>query len=251
MKFKAQNLSIGYQNKEVVHHINFEVNSGDFVVLIGKNGKGKSTLLKTMAQIISPISGDVFINEQSLKQLSPRQIANNIGIVLTSKPEIEMQVKEILHLGRHAFTNFYDKLSKTDIKVIDNIVELMDIKHLLGRSILELSDGEQQKVMIARTLAQETPIILLDEPTTHLDLENKALILKLLKKITKEQKKIVIFSTHDLNLTLPIVDKLWLIDQKKMIENSISQDTISNQISNLFNNKDIAYDSDCHKFKLV
>jgi len=251
MKFKALNLSIGYPKNNLVTEINFEVNSGDFVVLIGKNGKGKSTLLKTLAQIITPISGNIFIDDQALSKFTPSQIAKYISIVLTSKPEVEMQVKEILQLGRQAFTNFFEKLSVEDVQAINAIVDLMDLQHLMDRSILELSDGEQQKVMIARALAQETPIILLDEPTTHLDLENKALILKLLRKISIKQEKIVIFSTHDLNLSLPIVDKVWLINQKNMTENSIIQNTIPNQIINLFNNKDISYDSDCHKFKLT
>ncbi len=251
MEFIAKNLRIGYPNKDLVNDIHFEANSGDFIVLIGKNGEGKSTLLKTLAQIISPISGELFIDGQSVKELSPSQIAKKIAIVLTTKPEIELQVNEILQLGRHAFTNFYDKLTENDLKIINEIANLVDIKHLMNQSISELSDGEQQKVMIARALVQETPIILLDEPTTHLDLENKALILKLLKKISKEQGKLVIFSTHELNLSLPIVDKLWLINQKKLTEDSICKNTISSQITNLFNNKNIRYDSDCHTFKLI
>jgi len=248
-KLKTKNLSIGYNDKVIVDSINFELSPGDFIVIIGKNGSGKSTLLKTLSNILPKISGDILLNNINFDKLSGKEKSKLVSIVLTEKIDIPLTVNEVLQLGRQAFSDNLDRLSTKDYEIIDKIVLELELKDLLNRPLQELSDGEQQKVMIGRTLVQETPIILLDEPTTHLDIENKAKLLNILKEISNSQNKIVILSTHDINLVLSIANKIWVINNNSFIE--LDQSNIVNQFEKIFDNRIVKYNSSCKTFRLA
>ena len=247
MKVKAQNLTIGYPGNSILQNIDFEVSAGDFVVVLGKNGSGKSTLLKTLSGILPKLSGDIYFEQENFDKI--KQLNKYVSIVLTDKIEVPLSVYEILQLGRQAFTDAFDRLQDSDRIAIEKLAKSLNIKHLLNRKIYELSDGERQKVMLGRALAQETPILLLDEPTTHLDLENKAIILKLLKKMSQEQNKIIIFSTHDINLVLALSPKIWLIDDQQFRVIDLNNQN-QKEIFQIFDSQHIIYDENNRQFRI-
>jgi len=247
MKVKAQNLTIGYPGNSILQNIDFEVSAGDFVVVLGKNGSGKSTLLKTLSGILPKLSGDIYFEQENFDKI--KQLNKYVSIVLTDKIEVPLSVYEILQLGRQAFTDAFDRLQDSDRIAIEELAKSLSIKHLLNRKIYELSDGERQKVMLGRALAQETPILLLDEPTTHLDLENKAILLKLLKKMSQEQNKIIIFSTHDINLVLALSPKIWLINDQQFRVIDLKKQN-QEEIFQIFDSQHIIYDENNRQFRV-
>jgi len=247
MKLSIKNLSIGYSGKTVLKDLNLQAQSGDFIVLLGKNGAGKSTLIKSLAGIIPLIKGKILINEDSLSGFTGKKRAKFTGVVLTDKIDLNLKVYEFIGLGRQVYTGHFDNLTAIDKQVIEKVIDKLDLSDFIYHNLQELSDGERQKILIARVLVQETPIILLDEPTVHLDLENKAMIFKLLKELAIKENKIIILSTHDLNLILPVVDKIWLVNQHHISEmNHKSKDIIK-----LFaSSPHIRFDEDCGIYKL-
>jgi len=245
---KIENISIGYSDKPILENISLTAASGEFIALIGKNGSGKSTLLKTISGILKLQKGNIWFNDKQLNKLQVKELPKYVSVVLTDVDMQPLSVWETVSLGRQRFTNFLDTLAKEDQEIVENALiqfQLSDLKH---RKINTLSDGEKQKVLIARALVQDTPIILLDEPTTHLDLENKVIVLDILKKISEEQNKIVIFSTHDINLVLPKTNKIWL---NNLNEIKCLKDNIGEILSKIFLNKYLQFDVQCQQFKWV
>jgi len=247
MKLRTKNLSAGYSGKKVLKDINLEAQAGDFIVLLGKNGAGKSTFIKSVSGIIPVLEGDIELNGNSLLNLDGKKRAELIGVVLTDRIDTDLSVYEFIALGRQIYTGYFDILSKNDHSKIEQILIKLQLKELRQRKLNEISDGERQKALVARVLVQETPVILLDEPTAHLDLENKAVIFGLLKELTQKENKIVIVSTHDINLVLKHIHKIWLVDNSKIIE----IDKNSNNLLQLFNSEKIIYDPDCQIFKMI
>ncbi len=197
------NINIGYKNKIVAKGINATLEDGELVALIGNNGVGKSTLLRTIAGFQPAIDSQLSINKES------------IGIVLTEKPEIQnLIVNDIIGFGRSPHTGFFGTLKDKDNEIVRTALQQVGINTLAERNFAELSDGEKQKVMIAKTLAQETPIILLDEPTAYLDYPSKIELMSLLQQLAHERNKSILFSTHDLELALQSVDKVWFMNGK-------------------------------------
>ena len=245
MKLKIKNLSIGYGHQSVLSDINMTARSGDFIALIGKNGSGKSTFLKTLAGILEAIEGQILIEGQNLLQLKPTERAKYVSIVLTDAILTPLKVKEFISLGRQNFTGTWNRLSPEDHRIINQVTQELNLSDLLDKKITEISDGERQKVLISRALVQETPIVLLDEPTTHLDLENKAVLIKKLKKISQMQNKIIILSTHDINLILPQTNKVWFTNH------SIEALEKNQSLSGLFDLDLLRYDEACQIFRLV
>ena len=247
MKLRIENLAIGY-TQTILEKINLEARSGQLIALIGANGSGKSTFLKTLAGILSPLKGGFYLDEMNITQLNPKERAKYIGIVLTDKLDMPLSVFDFLSLGRQTFTGVLDRLTDSDYKVISQIMSELDLNKYKTSKVNELSDGERQKVLIARALIQETPVLLLDEPTTHLDIENKAMLLQQLIKISKEQQKIIILSTHDINLILPKTSKIWFAKEYNSI-NEINNKQLYSE--NLFNSNLIRFDSNCNIFRLI
>ncbi len=216
-----KNLAFGYAKKSIFEGLNFEFKTSTLIGVIGLNGVGKSTFLRTIAGLQAPIFGDVFIDDKNFNNLSIIEKAKNMSIVLTEAlPESNITVHELVALGRQPYTNWLGKLSKTDIEKINLAIQQTEISEFLNKKHFEISDGQLQKVMIARALAQDTPIIILDEPTTHLDYKNKHILLKLLKKLTTEHQKIILFSTHDIDLAFSFCDEILLFTPNKIIKDT-------------------------------
>ena len=212
-------LSIGYRGKHsvkcVADDISQAIHSGELTCLLGENGAGKSTLLRTLSGFLSPLAGEISILGRPLSSYKERELATVIGVVLTEKNNLQnMTVRELVGMGRSPYTGFWGRLSADDRRKVDDALSLVGIAALSDRMVQTLSDGERQKVMIAKALAQETPIIFLDEPTAFLDYPSKVEILHLLHRLSREMHKTIFLSTHDLELALQIADRLWLMPRR-------------------------------------
>ena len=200
--------------RRVVSGMNASIRSGELTCLIGSNGIGKSTLLRTLSAFQPPLSGDCFIMGKAIKDYTHSELARTIGVVLTRKPHINnITVKELVGMGRAPYTGFWGTLSREDDKIVDESISMVGIDHLKERMVTHLSDGERQKVMIAKALAQQTPVIFLDEPTAFLDFSSKVEMMKLLKRLAHDMDKTIFLSTHDLELAVKLADVLWQLDE--------------------------------------
>jgi len=210
---KSNDLAIGYPpNKKLIEGINLELTSGNFVALVGQNGVGKSTLIRTLTGLHPALAGDIILDGKSISKYSQTEVAKKIAVVLTGKPEsLNLSVLELIALGRHPHTGWLGVLKESDKEVIEAALSQMEINYIATKKLFELSDGQLQKVMIARALAQDTELIILDEPTSHLDLKNKIEVLELLRKIAKSGKGVLI-STHEIQLTASACDQFWCVD---------------------------------------
>lgn len=219
---ELKDVSIGYQTRHktnivVAEGINATLKSGLLTCLVGPNGIGKSTLMRTITGFQPRLGGEITIDSVSIDDLSDKQLARTISVVLTTKPDIlNMNVTEIVGLGRSPYTGFFGSLTTTDHNIVDEAIEMVGIKHLKKRKIHTLSDGERQKVMIAKALAQQTPIIILDEPTAFLDYPSKVEMMLLLYRLSRETNKMIFLSTHDMELALQTADTLWLMNKKEL-----------------------------------
>ena len=256
---QLRNLSIGYQTKHsvrtVAEGINGAIRSGELTCLLGANGVGKSTLLRTLAAFQPAIKGEVLftvyslsscvpavasgkaertddysdgseglaskstvncqlstVNTKEIASLSDKELSKLIGVVLTEKPDVRnMSVRELVSLGRSPYTGFWGTYTDEDLRIVDEAIEMVGITDLVRRPVHTLSDGERQKVMIAKALAQQTPVIFLDEPTAFLDYPSKVEVLQLLRRISREAEKTIFLSTHDVELALQLADTIWLM----------------------------------------
>ena len=210
MVISLSQLSVGYTpSHPVISDINLELRSGQLACLIGENGIGKSTLLKTLTGFLPKLKGSLLLGDRDIESFSQRELARQVSIVLTQKPDVQnLTIEEIIGLGRSPYTGFFGRLRAEDRKVVDDAIATMGIEKLRGRMIQTLSDGERQKVMIAKALAQETSIILLDEPTAFLDFPSKAETFQSLQRMAHERDKLILLSTHDLELAVRFADNL-------------------------------------------
>ena len=228
---ELKDLTIGYAQKNntkvVASGINATLHSGRLTCLIGANGIGKSTLLRTLSAFQPPLSGEIFIDNESpipLSTLTDKQLSRLIGVVLTEKPDVQnMTVFELVGLGRSPYTGFWGRLNEEDKEVVKESLRLVGIESLQDRLIQTLSDGERQKTMIAKALAQQTPVIYLDEPTAFLDYPSKVEMLTLLRHLARETGKTIFLSTHDMELALQIADELWLMTTENPSNNGLCQ----------------------------
>ncbi len=211
-----KDLVIGYGDKVVAESLSASLNEGELCGLLGANGAGKSTLLRTMAAFQPPLSGELWIGERQIKDIAPRELSTMVGVVLTDRIRTEgITVRDMVAMGRSPYTNFWGRLTEEDYRQVDEAMEWVGVTSLSNRQIATLSDGERQKVMIAKALAQGTPIILLDEPTAFLDFPSKVEIMLLLSCLAHEMGKTIFLSTHDLDLALQTADRLWLMKRGK------------------------------------
>ncbi|MDO9183206.1 MAG: ABC transporter ATP-binding protein [Bacteriovorax sp.] len=209
---ELQNLSIGFNKKSLFENINAQVSKGMIIALMGANGAGKSCLLKTLAHLIAPIGGDIKIHDKSINVFSSQELARFISIVLTEKIQVDfLKVVELISLGRSPYTNWLGDLNNSDKKIVSQVMDQVGVFDLAEHFYSDLSDGQKQKVLIARALAQQPEILILDEPTTYLDIPSKVELLKLLQKISKESNMAIIMSSHDLDLIESKVDEIWLM----------------------------------------
>lgn len=251
----VKGLFIGYQTKketaEIARDIQFSIKEGELVAIVGSNGIGKSTLLRTLAKIQPALSGEILIKEKALNEYSDLDLAKEISLVLT-EPLVSknMTVPEIIALGRQPYTNWIGTLSDNDIAKVKEVIEMVALEEIAHKKCSEISDGQLQRVMIARALAQDTNIILLDEPTTHLDLHHKVQILKLLQSIAKETNKIVVFTSHEVELAIQLCDKMLLM-QKDGYSFGTSEELIKlGAFDTLFPSDTVSFNSETRTFQI-
>lgn len=250
---KTENLSIGYQTKKqqniIASNVNFSIEKGKFIALLGKNGIGKSTLLRTLSKVQKPLEGNIEINQKNIEKYSFQELATSLSLVLTERlPQSQLTVFELIALGRQPYTNWIDNLSSKDIEKVNWAIEQTDINHLKNKCFYELSDGQLQRVLIARALAQDTEIIILDEPTAHLDIHHTFKIFSLLKTLVKTTKKTILISTHEVNLAIQLADEFILLSEKQ-IYNGTSESLINqNAFDELFPKGLISFNKTLEQF---
>ena len=253
---EIKDLSIGYVSKKkrdvVAQQINSSIYSGELTCLLGANGAGKSTLLRTLSGFQSFLSGAINILNKPLEKYSAKALSQKIGVVLTDRLDIKnMSARELIGLGRSPYTGFWGNLEAEDQKIVDDAIALVKIENLANRMVHTLSDGERQKVMITKALVQDTPIILLDEPTAFLDFPSKVEIMQLLHQLSRKTNKTIFLSTHDLELALQIADKIWLMNQEDGIQIGTPEDlSINGALSKFFVRKGIAFDQATGLFRI-
>lgn len=236
------NLAIGY-NKSILSGINLHAEGGRLIAILGANGIGKSTFLRTLSGEIKPRCGQITINGQSIEKLTVKQMARLLSIVVHADLMIDgLRVRELISLGRQPYTGWTGVLSPSDKQLINGAMKEIGIWPLKDKYMTELSDGERQKVMIARALAQDTPIMLLDEPLSFLDPAARIEIFSLLGSLARDKNKIIILSCHDIAMSLRMASELWLFSADKKISATMPADAITDGLLNtLFNNNDVMF----------
>lgn len=216
----TENLSVGYQATALLNKINIVLNAGELVCFMGPNGIGKSTLIKTFMGFLQPLGGAIKFN-------STATLERQLAVVLTDRIQHpQLTVQELITLGRYPYLNWRLTLADHDKQKIELAVQQAHVQHLIDKKISELSDGQMQMVMLARALAQDTPILLLDEPTAHLDLNNRVEIMNLLKRLTRETNRAILLATHELDLALQTADKVWLATPDKKLKIGMPEDLV-------------------------
>lgn len=250
---QAKQLSVGYTSKKthtiVAEAIDFELKKGELIGVIGANGIGKSTLLKTLTKSQRQLSGEIFINGQQLKAISNLDLAKMLSVVLTENvSQTNLSVQELIALGRQPYTNWLGSLSEEDKVKTQQAIEAIQISDLTHKNCYELSDGQLQKVMLARALAQDTDLIVLDEPTTHLDLYHKVSVLKLLQRLVKTTQKTILFSTHEINVTLSLCDKIIVMKESGTAFGTPKELIAKNAFDDLFPDDLVYFDHHTNTF---
>lgn len=226
---KAENLTIGFERTELLRGLNLELTSGHLTCLMGPNGIGKSTLIRVLGGLASPLSGRVIRHSQG-------NAASTVAVVLTTRTvDPDLKAGEMVMLGRYPHISWHLRTSTGDREKIREAMELTGTLHLIERAAGTLSDGQFQMVMIARAIAQDTPVILLDEPTSHLDLNNRVEIMNLLRRLCHDHGRSILISTHELDLALQCADQIWLADPEKRVQAGIPEDLVlSGEIDRVF-----------------
>ena len=249
----TQNLTIGYQQKKqdkiVFSDINISIKKGKLISVLGKNGIGKSTLLRTLSKVQKPISGAIYFEGKALNSYSENALSKKLSLVLTERlPESQLTVFELIALGRQPYTNWMDTLSEVDLMKINTAIDQTEINHLKNNRFYELSDGQLQRVLIARALAQDTEVIILDEPTAHLDMHQTIHIFSLLQKLVQETKKTIIISSHEINLALQLSDEIILLTENKVQFGTTTALILENAFDNLFPNNLLKFNKSLQQF---
>ncbi|MBS3819514.1 ABC transporter ATP-binding protein [bacterium] len=214
---EVENLCAGYENGYVINEIEFSLHRGEFISILGPNGSGKSTLLKALQGLLTNASGEITMEGQKLLTLSPREIAKKIAYVPQIFPlSFEFDVQEIIMMGRYIHQGRFGGITREDRKIIQEVMELTKISHLKDKKIAHLSGGESQRVFIARALAQDTPVLFLDEPSSHLDISYQIEIYHILRDLQQEKGKTVLSTEHNLNLAIPYSQNIMFLKEGKI-----------------------------------
>lgn len=242
-------LTIGYKNggklqKVVAEKLDLQLHVGEFVCLVGPNGVGKSTLLRTVTGLQRKLGGEILFSGRRLEAYRPRELASQVSVVLTSLISVgSMRVEELAAMGRFPFTGLFDRMTEKDWQVVHETLRVVGVDKLSQRDVNTLSDGERQKVMIARALAQEPHLLVLDEPTAYLDLPGRVVVMNLLHDLACGHDKAVLTSTHDLDLALRHADRIWLMDEEGHIVQGAPEDLVLNgSFAQTFNRAGVRFD---------
>lgn len=248
----THDLAIGYKSKTVAEHINFSCESGELCAIIGVNGVGKSTLLRTLGNLQPRLSGHITIKGENLADYSSLKLARLLSMVLTEQPSSKnLTVQELIALGRQPYTNWIGTLSKPDKAFIQDSLTAFLLNDLRHNKCHELSDGQLQRVLIARAMAQDTPLILLDEPTTHLDLYHKVQILKLLQQLAHDKQKTILLTTHEIDLAIQLCDKILILDGAENPFGEPCQLIEQKHFERLFPSEMVQFDAKTGSFKVT
>lgn len=252
---KIERLSIGYQTKKatslIAKNINIELKRGELIGLVGANGIGKSTLLRTLTTIQPALQGNIILNNKSINTYTAIELATCMSLVLTEQlMSKNLTVFELVALGRQPYTNWVGNLAENDLAIINKAIKQTNLSELKERKCFELSDGQLQKVMIARALAQDTDLIILDEPTTHLDMYHKAYILKLLQQLVKDTNKTILFSSHEIDLAIQLCDSMIVMTNEGIVSDTPCRLIEQGIFETLFPNDLIGFDSSTGSFRV-
>jgi len=252
---KTEQLSIGYSTRTapivVQKNLNITLKKGTFVCLLGNNGVGKSTLLRTLSLMQPQLEGTILLNQKSIDTYNSQEIATEISLVLTEPiPTSNLSVLEVVALGRQPYTNWIGNLSFDDHTIIAQAMEQTQVAKFATKKLHELSDGQKQRVMIARALAQNTPLIFLDEPTAHLDIHYKISILSLLKTICKTLDKSIVIATHEISFATQLADQLWLMFPDKFVSGAPDELIKNKSLQKLFNTNLVSFDANSKHFSI-
>ena len=253
---QLHDLSTGYRSrreeKVISQHLELTIVPGEVVMLMGPNGSGKSTLMHTMAGLLTPLSGEVIISGKPLSSLKMKELARLLSLVLTERiPAGNMSISDIVAVGRYPYTGFRGSLRPEDKVVIREALTACHLDGMQERLYSTLSDGEKQRVMIARALAQETPLILLDEPTAHLDLPSRLEVTTMLRTLARSLGKSILISTHELDLALGWADTIWLMDRAGEIVSAAPEDLIlDGHIERVFGAPTLSYNKERGEFSI-
>lgn len=245
---ELNNLTVGYEQPggnplEILSGINFAAAPGEMVALIGSNGIGKSTILRTLVGFQKYFSGSVKINGKEFHKVGTKEIARIMSFVSTENIRVaNMSVFDLVAFGRFPYTNWIGKLTDSDRLKVSEAIKKVGLQGFESRQIMQVSDGERQRAMIARAVAQDTPVIMLDEPTAFLDVSNKYEIFHLLQTLAKERGKTIVLSTHDLNIALREVDKLWIVTDSGNFQGAPEDAVLNGWLDKLFKNENIGFD---------
>lgn len=227
---QTKNLCVGYSNTPVVSQVELQVNRGEILTLIGPNGSGKTTILKTIINQLKPLNGVVCIESENVAQMDAHLLAQKMSVVLTNRLHTEMMtVREVVETGRYPYTGRFGILSEKDHHIVEEAMELVRVKTIEGRDFSKISDGQRQRVMLARALAQEPEVIVLDEPTSFLDIKYKLEFLSMLKNLAKTRNMTVIMSLHEVELARIVSDRIACIKNGVMERIGTPQDIFANQ----------------------
>ena len=242
---ELKNLTTGYGEHIVARSINSIIPEGNLISLLGPNGVGKSTLLRTLCAFQPAISGDIIINGTSLQELTQAQLSRIISVVLTERLDVRaMTVHNLVSLGRSPYTGFWGRLDEEDERQVRQAIDQVGISELYEREIGTLSDGELQKAMIAKALAQQTPIILLDEPTAFLDFPSKVEMMRMLHRLAHEMNKTIFLSTHDVEMALQLSDQLWPMTAEGVHSGTPDELTADGSLADFIHIDGIHFDSE-------
>lgn len=252
----AHDLMIGYSGQQgktiVMDNINISACSGELVALIGKNGSGKSTLLRNLVSLQSPLSGKILLKGLPLHETTRTGLTKTVSFVSTEPVTVHnIKVREAVSLGRFPYTNWLGTLSADDEVKIEEALYLTELNNLADRKIEQLSDGERQRVLIARSLAQDTELLVMDEPTAFLDLPSRFGIVSLLRKLSREKNKCIVFSTHDLDTALNEADKIWLMQTHTLCQGAPEDLVLNKSLSKAFENPSLSFSISSGTFSFV
>jgi len=253
----TKDLSIGYrqgkQENILMSGLDLHLASGELVCMLGPNGVGKSTLLRTLASLQPPLSGQVWLGDTQIEKLSRQEVATGISLVLTDRPAAgNLKVYDLLSLGRHPHTDWSGRLRPQDRQKIEWAIGITKIEHLTDQLLMSLSDGQLQKVMIARALTQDGQLMILDEPTAHLDLPNRVEIMLLLQDLAIKTGKAILVASHELDLSLQTAHKLWIADCNQPIIEGVPEDLVlQGKLSGLFPSPHYELDLESGKVKIT
>lgn len=244
-------VSVGYRRHFVARGLTGVLSEGTLVALVGRNGAGKSTLLRTLAGFQPPLGGEIAWAGEPLRTFSPQRLARRLAVVLTERPDTgNLTAREVVEMGRTPYTPFSGRLSAHDRTRVDESLEQAGVAPLAARRLTSLSDGERQRVMIAKALAQDTPVILLDEPTAFLDFAGKTGILRLLRQLAREQGKTILLSTHDLELAFQLSDRLWLLSADGLTQGAPRDLAATGELARFFAQDGLTFDAATLRFIL-